>query len=88
VFCAWVFVDLAFSSVKVSISLIMISMSEILSSISCILLLRLASEVPVLVPKLFISIFTSSWVFFLYSISTFISSSIFFISFHCLFMIL
>jgi hypothetical protein len=49
------------------------SASEILSSISCILLLMLASMVPDFFPKVYISRVASLWVFFIVSPSLFMS---------------
>jgi hypothetical protein len=52
---------------RVSVTFIVSSMPEIVSSISsCILLVMTASVVPVQVPKLFISKFPSAWVGLLY----------------------
>lgn len=53
--CVRIFPDLTFSLTEVSIPSIMSLVPEILSSISCILLMRLPSVVPVQLPKPFIS---------------------------------
>ncbi|SGA30083.1 Uncharacterised protein [Chlamydia abortus] len=60
------------------------SAPEILSSISCILLLMLASMVPDLFPRVSISSVASLWVFFIVSTSPFSSSMVLFISITCL----
>lgn len=62
--------DLTFSLSEVSISSIMSQITET-SSISCTLLVSLASEVPVRIPKIFISQFPIVWVSFIHFISTF-----------------
>jgi hypothetical protein len=56
---------------EVYIPFIVSSMPSTLSSISCVLLVRFASEVPVQVPKFFILRLPSVWVFFIESISSF-----------------
>jgi hypothetical protein len=72
------------SSTVVSVSSMVSSMPEILSSISCILLVILASVVPVLVLRFYISRVVSFCVFASVSISIFRSWMVFFISFTCL----
>ena len=61
------------------------SAPEILSSISCILLVMLASVAPVLFLKLFISSVASICVFFTVSISISSSWAVLFHSFTCLY---
>jgi hypothetical protein len=51
--------------IKVLISFILYSLPEILASIFFILLISLASEVPVQIPKYFISSFHLVWIFLL-----------------------
>jgi hypothetical protein len=63
-FCVRNFLDLTFSQTGVLISSIISSMSEILSSISYILLARLVSGVSVLLPR-----FSISKILFITSIS-------------------
>jgi hypothetical protein len=69
------FLDLAFSLTDVLISLIIFSIPEILSSISCILLVLFASVVPVFFffYRFSISRISSVCVFFIASISIFSS---------------
>lgn len=79
------FLDLTFSLTRVSSSSIVPSISEILSSISSVLLARLASEVPIHIPKFFISRPPSVWFLFIDYISTFKPWTVTFIPFSCLF---
>jgi hypothetical protein len=67
----FLFFGITFSLTKVSISLFMIAMPEIISSISCILMVRFVLKVPVHDLKIFIPRFILDWVFFIDSISTF-----------------
>lgn len=68
------YLDLEFSVTEVSISSIIYSMPEILSSISYILLVMLASVVSDLFPRLSISRIASVCGLFSSAISTFFSS--------------
>lgn len=77
------FFDLTFSLTDVSISSI-VFLPEILSSISGILFIMLASVVPVPFPRFSISSIPSVSVFFMVSISSFRSCTVLFISYTCL----
>lgn len=57
-------IDIMFSLTKVSISSIM-SSTGTLSSVSCILFVKLASKAPVSFSIFFILIFLSIWIFFI-----------------------
>ena len=78
------FLDLTFSLVDISIYSTVSSMPEILSSISYILLVMLASVVSVLFTRFFISRISSVCVFFIASITTFRFYTVLFNSFTCL----
>lgn len=60
-------------------------MPKFYSSISCILLIRLASEASIWVSKFFTFIFSSVWIVFIDSISSFKSITLLFCSFHSCF---
>ena len=75
---------LTISLTEVSISSLVSSTSEFLSSITCILLVMLASVVTVLFPRFAILRISSVFIFFIASISTFRSCTVVFISFTCL----
>lgn len=70
-FCARSFLDLRFALTNVSISSIMSSVTEILSCISCVLLVKLPFVVPVHVSKIFTSKFPLVFIFFTDSASIF-----------------
>jgi hypothetical protein len=70
-FCVRNFLDLTFSLAGVSISSIISSTPESLSSISCTLLVMFVSVVPVLLPRFSISRIPSGCIFFIASISNF-----------------
>ena len=66
-----IFLHFAFPLIVVSMFSMESSAPKILPSISCILLLRLASKVPDLFPRVSIYRVVSFWVFFIVSTSTF-----------------
>lgn len=70
---------------KVSISSIVPSTPEGLSSYSCILLVKIVTVVPTWIPKFFISRIPSAYVFFIASVSSFMSWTVLFISSYCLY---
>ena len=80
-FMSGTFLDLMLSLTGLSVSSIVSSMAESFSSISCILLVMLASVVPVQVPRFSISRIPSVCVLFLSSISLFRIWTLLFISF-------
>ena len=65
------FLNLRFALTNISISSIMSSVPEILSCLSCVLLVKLPFVVPVQVPKFFISKFPLVFIFFTDSASIF-----------------
>ena len=75
------FLDLAFSVTIISISSIVSFTTQILSLIACILLVIVASAVPFVFPRFSFSRFASVYIFFIVSISTFMSWKVLFITF-------
>lgn len=69
--CVRSFLELRFALTNASIFSIMSSMPDILSCISCVLLVKLPFVVPVHVPKIFVSKFPLVFIFFTDSASIF-----------------
>lgn len=60
-----------------------ISIPELLSAITYVLLVKIASAVPLSIPKYFISRIYLLHIFFIFSLSIFMSLAVLFVCFHC-----